>query len=63
MKVIAVDEETGSVRVSLKQMTQSERKKAFRHKPIDPTDIDFRPLAEALPEWIKEENSPKEDQA
>lgn len=62
VKVIAVDEATGSVRVSLKQMTASERKKAFRHKPIDQEDIDFAPLAQALPEWIKEENSPKEDQ-
>ena len=60
VKVIAVDENSGQVRVSLKQMTNSERRKSFRHCPVDSEDIDFAPLAKMLPLWIAEENEGKE---
>ena len=60
VKVIAVDESSGQVRVSLKQMTNSERRKSFRHCPVDSQDIDFAPLAKMLPLWIAEENEGKE---
>ena len=60
VKVIAVDEDSGQVRVSLKQMTNSERRKSFRHCPVDSQDIDFAPLAKMLPLWIAEENEGKE---
>lgn len=62
VKVIAVDEDSGQVRVSLKQMTNSERRKSFRHCPVDSEDIDFAPLAKMLPLWIAEENEGKETQ-
>lgn len=60
VKVIAVDESSGQVRVSLKQMTNSERRKSFRHCPVGNDDIDFAPLAKMLPLWIAEENEGKE---
>ena len=60
VKVIAVDEDSGQVRVSLKQMTNSERRKSFRHCPVDSQDIDFAPLAKMLPLWIAKENEGKE---
>ena len=60
VKVIAVDESSGQVRVSLKQMTNAERRKSFRHCPVDNEDIDFAPLAKMLPLWIAEENEGKE---
>jgi S1 RNA binding domain protein len=56
VKVIAVDEENGAIKVSLKQMGAADRKKAFRHKKIDPSEIDFSELEKRLPEWIKAEN-------
>lgn len=62
VKVIAVDEGSGQVRVSLKQMTNSERRKSFRHCPVDSEDIDFAPLAKMLPLWIAEENEGKENE-
>lgn len=55
VKVIDVNEENGSVRVSLKQMTPSERHSTFRHKKIEESEIDFAALEEARPGWIKEE--------
>ena len=63
VKVIAVDESSGQVRVSLKQMTNSERRKSFRHCPVDSQDIDFAPLAKMLPFWIAKENEGKETKA
>ena len=56
VKVIAVDGQTGAVRVSIKQMTNQERRRALPHRPIDPKDIDFSALERMLPGWIEEEN-------
>jgi predicted RNA-binding protein with RPS1 domain len=56
VKVIEVDEKRQNVRVSLKRMQGSDKKKPFRHERIDPSEIDFSALAERLPEWVKEEN-------
>ena len=56
VKVIAVDEQSGSVRVSLKQMTSAEKRRAFQHKKVDPREIDCHSLEDKLPQWVKEEN-------
>ena len=56
VKVISVDEASGSVRVSLKQMSSAEKRKAFLHKKIDPKEINSKSLEDKLPEWVKEEN-------
>lgn len=56
VKVIAVEEEKKSVRVSLKAMTPSDKAKAFRHAKIKPEEVDFSGLSERLPQWIKEES-------
>lgn len=54
VKVIEVDEEKGSVRVSLKRMSASDKKKAFRHSRIKKDEVSFEALANALPRWIEE---------
>ena len=62
VKVTEVNEQTGSVRVSLKQMTSADKWKVFRHKKIDSEEIDFQALKERLPDWIKMENEKGEIQ-
>ena len=56
VKVISVDEERGNIRVSLKQMTTMDKRKAFAHKKVPMEEIDCSALMERLPEWIKQEN-------
>jgi len=56
VKVIAVDEESEAVRVSLKQVTPGERKRSFRHRAVENDTIDFSELEKRLPEWIAEQN-------
>ncbi|MCR5347999.1 MAG: S1 RNA-binding domain-containing protein [Bacilli bacterium] len=56
VKVISVDQESGRVHVSLKQVTSGERKRSFAHKPIAQSEISFDALRENLPGWIKEQN-------
>ncbi|MDO5330429.1 MAG: S1 RNA-binding domain-containing protein [Bacillota bacterium] len=58
VKVIGVDDGDRSVHVSLKQVANHDRKKAFRGDPIPPEEVDFKALERHLPEWIKQ----KEDQ-
>ncbi len=62
VKVTEVNEQTGSVRVSLKQMASADKWKVFRHKKIDSEEIDFQALKERLPDWIKMENEKGEIQ-
>ena len=62
VKVTEVNEQTGSVRVSLKQMASADKWKVFRHKKIDSEEIDFQALKEKLPDWIKMENEKGEIQ-
>ncbi len=57
VKVIEIDEETHSMRVSKKRLNENERRRYFKKKKIAPTEIDFSALYEALPNWIREENS------
>ena len=57
VKVIDVDEEKGSVRVSLKQMTANDRRKTLKPEPIDESKIDFTALQERLSNWIQEDDS------
>lgn len=56
VKVIEIDEKRQNVRVSLKRMLGSDKKRAFRHEKVDPNEIDFSALEARLPEWVKEEN-------
>ena len=56
VKVIAIDEENGAVRVSLKQVSASDRKKNFRISPSDESQIDFTALEQHLPGWIEKQN-------
>ena len=53
VKVIDVDAEKGSVRVSLKQMSSQDRKKALQPSPIDIDQVDFAALESKLPDWVK----------
>ena len=61
VKVIAVDEQSGKIQVSLKQMTSGERARSFSHRSVDPAEVSFDSLREALPRWIDQQN--KEQQA
>ena len=56
VKVIAVDEATGKVHVSLKQMSAGDRKRSFSHAPVDEGEINFDSLRDALPGWIELQN-------
>ena len=56
VKVISVDEEGKNVRVSLKQMTSADKRKAFHHQAVHREDIDPTELMARLPQWIEEEN-------
>lgn len=56
VKVIQIDEVTGKVHVSLKQMSSSERKRSFSHRPIEDHEISFVALRDNLPRWIEEQN-------
>ena len=61
VKVIAVNPESDNIRVSLKQMSPSDRRKAFRKKRVDPLEVNFSALEEKLPEWVKSENRKDEN--
>ncbi len=61
VKVIAVDEESDNIRVSLKQMGPSDRRKAFRKKRVNPLEVNFSALEERLPEWVRSENGKEEN--
>lgn len=56
VKVIEVDEERSSMRVSAKRLTESERRHYFKKKKVDSKDIDFSALRDNLPAWIRIEN-------
>ena len=53
VKVIEVDEEKTSVKVSLKQMSSQDRKKALQPCEIDSAQVDFEALESKLPDWVK----------
>lgn len=57
VKVIEIDENTHSVRVSRKRLTENERRRYFKKKRIAASETDFHTLHEMLPNWIQEENS------
>ncbi|MBO5528854.1 MAG: S1 RNA-binding domain-containing protein [Bacilli bacterium] len=56
VKVIDVFDNGNRVNVSLKQVSNSERKRCFSHKPIDPSEISFESLKACLPYWIEQQN-------
>lgn len=55
VKVVDVDENSGKVHVSLKQMSASERKHSFSHSVIPEEEISFDALRDRLPLWIEQE--------
>ena len=55
VKVIDVDEATGKVHVSLKQLTSSERRRFFPHEKVPAEEISFDALKEKLPQWIDQQ--------
>ena len=57
VKVIGIDDENKSMRVSAKRLTEGEKKRYFRKKKIEAKSIDFSLLKENLPKWIEEENN------
>ncbi|MBP5091453.1 MAG: S1 RNA-binding domain-containing protein [Bacilli bacterium] len=54
VNVIEVDEEKGAVKVSLKQMSSQDRKKALQPSPIDSEQVDFAALESKLPNWVND---------
>ena len=57
VKVIAYDEATGAMRVSLKQLTSSERNHTISHDPVPAEECSAEALKEHLASWIQEENA------
>lgn len=55
VKVIAIDEETGSMRVSVKQVTESERHHNLPKSKVDPSTVSFDALEKQLPNWVEEQ--------
>lgn len=56
VKVVEVDETKGFMKVSLKRLSEAERRDGLAKKRIPPRDIDFAELEKRLPDWVKEEN-------
>ncbi len=55
VKVIDVDEASGKVHVSLKQLTSSERRRFFPHEKVEEKEISFDALKQQLPLWIDQQ--------
>ena len=56
VKVLEIDASSGFIKVSLKQMSAPSAKRVKKHRQIekiDENEIDFTPLKEMLPIWIK----------
>ena len=56
VKVIDIDEENGSMRVSVKQLTDAERHRNLPKEHIGEDEVDFSALQAHLSEWINDEN-------
>jgi general stress protein 13 len=61
VKVIALDPDKGFMKVSLKQLSPSERHSGLGKRHVNPSEVSFQELEKRLPEWILEENTKKED--
>jgi predicted RNA-binding protein with RPS1 domain len=57
VKVIQVDEAKGFMKVSLKRLTEAERRDGLTKHHIDPKTVDFTELEKRLPDWVKDENA------
>jgi len=57
VKAIQVDEAKGFMKVSLKRLSESERRDGLTKNHIDPKTVDFAELEKKLPDWIKDENA------
>lgn len=55
VKVIGVDEETGRVKVSVKQLASAERRQLQKSREVDPAMIDFTALGDKLSLWLEKE--------
>jgi predicted RNA-binding protein with RPS1 domain len=58
-KVIEVNEARGFIKVSIKQLTGADRRKATHKKRIEISETSFAELEKRLPEWVKAENEGK----
>ena len=54
VKVIGVDESKGFMKVSLKKLSEQERRDGLAKHRIDPKTVDFTELEKRLPDWVKE---------
>lgn len=52
VKVITINEEDGSMRVSVKQLTEQERHRNLPKSELEETKVSFDALRENLPNWI-----------
>lgn len=59
VKVIETDPGENFLKVSLKQLTGSERRSSLKRELVDQDRVSFEALEQKLPEWIKEENDEK----
>ena len=56
LKIIAIDPTNKFLRLSLKQCQQTKQKTGHEkpiRMPVPPSEINFRPLKDALPDWIE----------
>ena len=57
VKIIDIDTNNGSIRVSKKQLTDTERHSYFKKRRVPKSEINFDGLSSKLQGWITEENS------
>lgn len=55
VKIISLEND-GSMKVSIKQLSEAERHRNFKKRHLDPKEVSFLTLEKELPEWILEEN-------
>ncbi len=56
VKVVSYDPEGPSMRVSLKALTQKERRESIARVRVNDENISCKALKESLPKWIEKEN-------
>jgi predicted RNA-binding protein with RPS1 domain len=62
VKVIAVDLEKDSMHVSIKALSEIEKRKNFAKRMVNPSKISFVGLENHLDEWIKDENAQRAEE-
>lgn len=63
VQIIDIDEKTGFLKFSLKNLHDKPRKvkNRYKHEKIDENEVDFNPLKEMLPLWIAKAKEQKND--